>query len=222
MYEDLQIVFWPDPRLKRMSKPVETFDPELKALAARMFELMREAKGVGLAAPQVGKNIRLFVMNATGEPADDRVYVNPVLTEGEGEEELEEGCLSLPDVHANVVRFKQMKMAAQDLGGQAVEEAAAGFVARVWQHEFDHLNGTMLTDRMGPVARMAARRTLKELEEKYREGNPKPQIRNPKQAAAGGENPKSEIRNPKQAAASGGNPKSEIRNPKPAQSSKSK
>ena len=168
MYEDLKIILWPDPRLKKTSKPVATFDESLKALAARMFELMRVAKGVGLAAPQVGQNIRLFVMNPTGEPGDDRVYVNPSLTEGEGEDEAEEGCLSLPEIHANVVRFKQMKMTAQDLDGRPLEEAASGFVPRVWQHEFDHLNGTLLTDRMGPVARMAARRALKDLEERYR------------------------------------------------------
>ena len=167
MYEDLKIILWPDPRLKKVSKPVETFDPTLKALAARMFELMRAAKGVGLAAPQVGQNVRLFVMNATGEPADDRVYVNPMLTDGEGEDELEEGCLSLPDIHVNVVRFKQMKMTAQDLDGRPFEEAASGFPVRVWQHEFDHLNGTLITDRMGAVAKMAARKTLREMEEKY-------------------------------------------------------
>ena len=169
MYEDLKIILWPDPRLKKVSKPVETFDPALKELTARMFHLMREAKGVGLAAPQVGLNVRLFVMNATGEPQDDRVYVNPVLSDGEGDEEAEEGCLSLPEIHTNVVRFRDMKMTAQDLDGNRFEEAASGFVPRVWQHEFDHLNGTLLTDRMGAVARMAARRTLKELEEKYRE-----------------------------------------------------
>src|SRR5262245_61955775 len=135
MYEDLKIVVWPDPRLKRISKLVERFDPSLKELAARMFQLMREAKGVGLAAPQVGHNIRLVVMNPTGEPNDDRVYVNPVLTDGEGEEEAEEGCLSLPDIHTKVVRFKQMKMTAQDLDGKPIEEAASGFVPRIWQHE---------------------------------------------------------------------------------------
>ena len=160
MYEDLKIIRWPDPRLKKMSKPVESFGPDLATLATRMLELMRAAKGVGLAAPQVGLNVRLFVMNATGEPGDDRIYVNPVLTDGDGDEESEEGCLSLPDIHVNVVRFKHMKMAAQDLKGRPIEEAADGFVARVWQHEFDHLNGTLLTDRMGPVARMANRRKL--------------------------------------------------------------
>jgi peptide deformylase len=169
MYEELKIVLWPDPRLKKLSKPVQWFDPALKELAARMFQLMRDAKGVGLAAPQVGHNIRLFVMNPTGEPQDDRVYVNPILSDGEGEDEAEEGCLSLPEIHAKVVRFKQMKMTAQSLDGQPIEEAASGFVPRVWQHELDHLNGTLLTDRMGPVARMAARRALKDLEDRYRD-----------------------------------------------------
>lgn len=178
MYEDLKIILWPDPRLKRISKPVETFDEPLQALAARMFELMREAKGVGLAAPQVGLNIRMFVMNATGDPADDRIYVNPVLSDGEGDEQDEEGCLSLPDIRTQVVRFEKMKLNAWDVNGQAVEEAASGFVTRIWQHEFDHLNGTLLTDRMGPVARMAARKKLKELEEQYAKANPKSEKRN--------------------------------------------
>ena len=81
MYEDLKIVLFPDPRLKKVSTEVGAFDDQLRALVARMFELMRENRGVGLAAPQVGHNLRLFVINPTGEPTDDRVYVNPVLTE---------------------------------------------------------------------------------------------------------------------------------------------
>src|SRR2546429_5387086 len=81
MYEDLKIILYPDPRLSRMSKPVQKFDQNLKDLAARMFVLMRENRGVGLAAPQVGLNIRMFVMNSTGKPEDDRIYVNPELTE---------------------------------------------------------------------------------------------------------------------------------------------
>ena len=171
MFDDLKIILYPDPRLKKASEPVRAFDERLRLLVARMFELMREAKGVGLAAPQVGQNIRLFVMNPTGEPADDRVYVNPVLSDLEGEDEAEEGCLSLPGIHINVVRGKQARMQAQDLDGKPIEEVATGFIPRVWQHETDHLNGTLLTDRMGPVARMAARRTLKDLEERYRGGN---------------------------------------------------
>ena len=174
MFEDLKIILYPDPRLKKMSLPVDVFDEPLRLLAARMLELMGESNGVGLAAPQVGHNIRLFVMNPTGEPGADRVYINPVLSDPEGEEEAEEGCLSLPGIHINVVRSKQIRMQAQDVEGKPIEEVATGFIPRVWQHETDHLNGTLLTDRMGPVARMANRRVLNELKEQYEALNPPP------------------------------------------------
>ena len=167
MYEDLQIIQYPDPRLKKVSQPVESFDAALKELAARMFQLMREARGVGLAAPQVGQNVRMFVMNHTGDPADDRVYVNPELTEAEGSEEAEEGCLSLPNLNVRVVRDKAIRMRAKDVDGNDIDQVESGYIARVWQHEFDHLNGTLITDRMGAVAKMAARKILRELEEKY-------------------------------------------------------
>ena len=167
MYEDLQIILYPDPRLKKVSQPVEKFDESLKHLAARMLQLMREARGVGLAAPQVGQNIRMFVMNHTGDPKDDRVYVNPLLTEAEGSEEAEEGCLSLPGLNVRIVRDKAMRMRATDLDGNDIDQVETGYIARVWQHEFDHLNGTLITDRMGAVAKMAARKTLRDLEEKY-------------------------------------------------------
>src|SRR5258708_17225947 len=106
MYEDLKIIRGPDPRLLKVSKPVEKFDENLKTLTARMFELMRQAKGVGLAAPQVGQNVRLFVSNHNGAPASDCVYVNPVLSDAEGDEEGEAGCLSLPKIHIDVWRSK--------------------------------------------------------------------------------------------------------------------
>jgi peptide deformylase len=167
MPEELRIINWPDPRLKKPSTRIETIDAPLRELAARMLEMMRESHGVGLAAPQVARNIRLFVMNATGEPGDDNVIINPVLLEAEGNAEDEEGCLSLPDIRVQVVRSTKITVAGQDLEGKPVEMALADFPARVWQHEFDHLNGTMIIDRMGPVARMALRRRLKELEESY-------------------------------------------------------
>jgi peptide deformylase len=174
MYEDLKIIHYPDPRLKKMSQPVTVFDGNLKALAARMFELMREARGVGLAAPQVGRNIRLFIMNPTGEPENDQIYVNPDLSEAEGSEEGEEGCLSLPGINVTIVRDKTLKMKAQTVEGKPIEQSASGYLARIWQHEFDHLNGIMLTDRMGSVAKLTNRKTLKELEEKYAEEHPTP------------------------------------------------
>ena len=172
MHPPLQIIQYPDPRLKKVSAAVTAFDDALAATAARMFELMREAKGVGLAAPQVGLNIRLFVMNPTGEPADDRAYVNPVLCDADGEAEDDEGCLSLPKVTVAVVRSATLRLRAQTLRGEAVEAVETGYVARIWQHETDHLNGVLLTDRMGPVAKMTHRKILRELEEKYAAANP--------------------------------------------------
>jgi peptide deformylase len=172
MASDLRIIFYPDPRLRKTSETVTQFDQSLKDLAGRMLELMRGARGVGLAAPQVGENIRLFVMNPSGEPGDDRVYVNPVLSDADGEEEGEEGCLSLPGINAKVWRSKTLRMQAQDLDGKPIEETADGYIARIWQHENDHLNGTMIIDRMGPVARLASRRILKELQQKWDDEHP--------------------------------------------------
>jgi len=173
MPKDLKIVLFPDPRLKKMSQPVTEFDQELKALVADMYRMMHEHRGVGLAAPQVGINLRLFVMNATGEEGEDRVYINPQLLDADGEEEGEEGCLSIPGITARIWRSEKLKMVAQDVEGKPFEEIGTELVARIWQHETDHLNGTLITERMGPVARLAARRVLKELTEKFEEGKKK-------------------------------------------------
>ena len=167
MPADVKVIFYPDPRLKRVSKPVELFDDALADLATRMLQLMREHRGVGLAAPQVGRNIRLFVMNATQQPGDDRVYVNPELIDPTGSETAEEGCLSLPGINCDLERNQTVILRAQDLKGNPLEERATGYLARIWQHEIDHLNGVLITDRMGTTAKMMSRRTLKELEEKY-------------------------------------------------------
>lgn len=167
MYDDLKIIHYPDPRLRKVADPVTTFDADLRKLASRMLELMREEQGVGLAAPQVGVNLRLFVMNASGKPEDDRVIVNPVLTDAEGNEVGEEGCLSLPKIRANIDRALTLTLTGVDVDGNPIKETATGFVARVWQHEFDHLNGVMLIDRMGFTARMAIRKRLKEMEESF-------------------------------------------------------
>ena len=168
MFEDLQIIDYPDPRLRKVSEPVTQFDDRLKALVTKMFELMRAHKGVGLAAPQVGENIRLFICNPTGEPADDRIYVNPELSEPTGgEEEGEEGCLSLPEINGKIMRTKSLRMDAQDLNGNRFSDTQTGYLPRIWQHEFDHLNGTLIIDRMGALAKMAAKKQLKVLEEAY-------------------------------------------------------
>src|SRR4051812_29458639 len=168
MFEELQIIHYPDPRLRKVSEPVTVFDEQNRALVAKMFELMRANKGVGLAAPQVGLNIRLFVINPTGEPGDDRVYINPTLSDPSStEEEGEEGCLSLPEINAKIMRTKSLRIDAQDLEGKPFSDIQSGYLARIWQHEFDHLNGTLIIDRMGVLAKMGAKKQLKELEEAY-------------------------------------------------------
>jgi peptide deformylase len=172
MFEDLQIIIWPDPRLKKNSQPITEFSPDLQHLTQCMFALMREHKGVGLAAPQVGKNIRLFVMNATGDPQGDRIYINPILTEPDGEEISEEGCLSLPAINAQISRNKTIRMQAQDLQGNCFDELQSGYIARVWQHEVDHLNGVLITDRMGLSDKLKYRKTLRDLEETYAAEHP--------------------------------------------------
>jgi peptide deformylase len=168
MYESLEIIHYPDPRLKAVSKRVESFDADLKALTDRMFVLMREHEGVGLAAPQVGVNLRLFVMNHSGEPGDDRVVVNPVLTPLEGDDaEADEGCLSIPQVRVNVLRSDRMKLSAQDVTGQPFEMEADDLIARIWQHETDHLDGRLLIDRMSFSEKIKYRKKLKALEDEF-------------------------------------------------------
>ena len=173
---EVSLVLYPDPRLRRKAIEIRQFDAgtvtRLHLLAGRMFEIMRQEKGVGLAAPQVGIGIRMFVMNATGEPQDDRAYINPRLSDPDGEEENEEGCLSLPEINTPVLRSLRLRMRARDLEGNEIDETAEGFVARVWQHETDHLDGVLILDKMPPTVKMSHRRKLKELEEVYREAHP--------------------------------------------------
>jgi peptide deformylase len=149
------------------------FDERLRLLVARMFELMREDKGVGLAAPQVGINERIFVVNHTQDPKDDRVFINPELFDMSGDEEAEEGCLSLPEINAMIHRGQTVRIVAKDIEGNPIEETQTGYLARIWQHEFDHLNGILITDRMGEVAKMAHRKALRELEAEYEAQNSK-------------------------------------------------
>ncbi|MCG3129176.1 MAG: Peptide deformylase [Phycisphaerae bacterium] len=169
--EQLGIIDYPHPCLRRAAAPVEQFDAVLARLAGRMFELMRAAKGVGLAAPQVGVSVRMFVMNATGEPGDDLIVVNPRLTDRRGGAESEEGCLSIPEVRVQVRRATRCHLTAQDANGKPFELDGADMICRIWQHEIDHLDGILIIDRMGPTDRIATRRALQELEEKFRRSN---------------------------------------------------
>ena len=165
--ETLAIIHYPDPRLRQVCRPVTKFDGHLAELVGRMRQLMHDGKGVGLAAPQVGSPLRLFVMNSTDDPQNDLVFVNPVIRGRSGSAEAEEGCLSLPGVNVNVRRAKRCQIEAQDLQGNPVILEGEDLLCRVWQHETDHLDGVLIIDRMGPTDKIAMRKTLRALEEGY-------------------------------------------------------
>jgi len=164
----LRIVLYPDPALKKRAVEVGKFNAEIAALAKRMLELMREAKGVGLAAPQVGVRLRLFVCNPTGEPGDDLICVNPRFTELSGGEEWEEGCLSIPNVTVTMRRATQVVMEAFDVDGKPFQVTGMELRARIWQHETDHLDGRLIIDNMSATDEIANRRAIKQLQNRYR------------------------------------------------------
>ncbi len=163
-----RIVLYPDPRLRQKCVPVRVFDDRLAALARQMLELMKANRGVGLAGPQVGVADRIFVCNPTGEPADDRVYVNPELLDLTGAVEGEEGCLSIPEVRVIVRRARQCTIQAVDLEGRPVQLGGADLVARIWQHEVDHLDGRLIIDRMNATDKIATKKQLAQLESDYK------------------------------------------------------
>lgn len=164
---DLQLIYYPHPTLRHRSKPLKRVDAELRKIVARMFELMYEHEGVGLAANQVDLPYRLFITNVEGDPDAkelERVFINPVLSGGRGLEEGDEGCLSIPDIRANVTRNARIKIQAYDLAGNEIEAEAEGLMARILQHETDHLDGTLFIDRLGPAQLAAVRDKLEEFE----------------------------------------------------------
>jgi peptide deformylase len=165
----LKLVKYPDPRLRKKSAEVKEFDDWLAGVVRRMFEIMYASKGIGLAAPQVGLNIRLFVCNPTAKPSDDEelVFINPVLSDLVGAEEGEEGCLSLPAVYGPVLRAQRCRIRAYDVAGKPIDREGEDLLARIWQHETDHLHGVLHIDRFGEAAKLACRRTLWELEEAF-------------------------------------------------------
>jgi peptide deformylase len=151
-----------DPVLRATALPVERFDEALRAEAERMGELMQDALGVGLAATQVGVLHRLLVYSAYPEDPITAL-VNPVLEWTSDElEAAEEGCLSLPGVHVEVERPAQVRVRARDLDGAELLLEAEGLVARVIQHEIDHLDGVLILDRVSREARKEAMRALRE------------------------------------------------------------
>jgi peptide deformylase len=156
---------YPAEVLSSPAEPIAEITDEIRQLAARMIEIMIEQKGVGLAGPQAGVNLRIFVISLDGTPESAKVYINPKINTSGGIEANSEGCLSLPNITANIKRFKLCTVTAMDLDGNEFTEDADGLYSRALQHEFDHLEGMMIKDRMGRVSAISAKRHLKKLEE---------------------------------------------------------
>jgi peptide deformylase len=149
-----------DPVLRSPGLPVVEFDDKLAKLAADMHETMHAAPGVGLAAPQVGIPRRLFTFDSGEESG---AYANPeIVWRSDDTEEGEEGCLSIPGVFFPVVRAQSVRVSAQDLDGAAVELQGEGLLARIFQHEIDHVDGILFVDRLTPERRKEAMRLLRE------------------------------------------------------------
>jgi len=149
----LEVRLLGDPVLRQRAEEVDSIDDELRALAEEMFETMYTSEGIGLAAPQVGVGVRLFVMDIREDESQPQAVVNPVLVETSGSERGEEGCLSLPGLIGVVERSAQIVMDGLDLEGKPLRIEASDLLARCIQHEIDHLDGVLFIDRLSPIKR---------------------------------------------------------------------
>ncbi|HEV8643592.1 MAG TPA: peptide deformylase [Methylomirabilota bacterium] len=156
----LKVRKYGDPTLRRRAEPVGVITPEIRTIVADMVDTMYDEVGIGLAAPQVGISLRLIVVGDE-ETREARALINPVITEQSGQATAEEGCLSIPGIFAPVTRSAWVRVEALDLGGQTVKMDARGLLARVLQHEIDHLDGVLFIDRLDPVTRDRIKRKIK-------------------------------------------------------------
>lgn len=149
----LEILHYPDPRLKEMSEPVEKFDDELKQFIVDLEETMRAGPGgVGIAAPQVGRLQRITIVDVSEKPKTPNhgklILINPEITDWQGMKKGREGCMSVPDFTGNVIRAEKITIKFQDVNGDWIEHDMEGFEARAVQHEMDHLDGLLFLDRL--------------------------------------------------------------------------
>lgn len=166
----MQIIKYPHPTLRHKSKPLRRVDRELAGLIAKMFDLMYEHHGIGLAANQVDLPYRLFILNLESDSTlkeCELVFINPVISERKGMVEREEGCLSFPELYAPVRRPEKVKITAYNLAGQEVTYQADGLFARAAQHELDHLDGILFTDHLSPSNRLTVKESLFDLEQEF-------------------------------------------------------
>ena len=156
----LDVLSFPDERLRTVAKPVESVNAEIKQLVSDMFETMRDEKGIGLAATQVDRHVQVVVMDVSENQDTPRVFINPVITEKEGSTISEEGCLSVPGNYAKVDRAERVTVKALDAEGKEFELEADGLLAICIQHELDHLKGKLFIDYLSPLKRQRIRKKL--------------------------------------------------------------
>jgi peptide deformylase len=156
----------PHPVLRSIALPVEAFTKEVRRLARDLVETMYVNDGIGLATPQVGRSLQLFVLNPSQKPGEEVVLVNPVITQTAGKASVTEGCLSLPGVWHKVGRAAKVRISGRDLYGKAVTLEAEGLPAIVLQHEMDHLRGKLFIDRLSWLRRQRALRAYRTSQQK--------------------------------------------------------
>lgn len=167
----MQIVQYPHPALRWKSKPIPEITRDLERIVREMFELMYAAEGIGLAANQVALPYRLFVLNLTADPKEkdeEHVFINPEIIKRKGTFEAEEGCLSLPKLYGNVRRSQEIVVEAFDLSGNGFELSVNELGARAIQHEIDHLDGVLFTDRMSESGQREVAATLADFDAQFR------------------------------------------------------
>jgi len=158
-----RITHYPAEVLTKPAKPIEKIDDNIHQLVKKMTDIMLKNKGIGLAAPQVGVPLRLFIISLDGSRENIKVYINPTVTPSGELNESEEGCLSVPGIYTKIRRYKKCTVTATDLDGNEFTEEADGLYARCLQHESDHIEGMTIADRMPSAARITHRKQLKKL-----------------------------------------------------------
>lgn len=157
---NLTILHFPDERLRTVAKPVEQVDDALRALIDDMFETMYDAPGIGLAATQINVHKRLIVIDVSEEKDQPLVLINPEILEKSGEEEMDEGCLSVPGIYEKVQRADRVKIHALDRNGEPFELDVDGLLAVCIQHEIDHLDGKLFVDYLSSMKRQRIKKKL--------------------------------------------------------------
>lgn len=169
--EKCRITHYPAEVLARRAKPIEKIDDNIRRLVEKMTDIMLENKGIGLAAPQAGALLRLFIISLDGTRKNLKVYINPTVTPTGELGSIDEGCLSVPGIFAKIRRYKKCKVTATDLAGNEFTEEAEGLYARALQHEHDHIEGMTIVNHMGQAAKIAHRRQLKALQKEKTKNN---------------------------------------------------